>query len=106
MAFVNRDVDYVFFLRIRRPPRSTRTDTLFPYTTLFRSTSGKSSDVVLWPAEETEFEKNMMMGGQTRATLCDESIVGELPFLGAGARQLLNAAFVLAEFRRNAAIRY
>src|SRR3546814_1720031 len=27
----------VFFLMIRRPPRSTRTDTLFPYTTLFRS---------------------------------------------------------------------
>src|SRR3546814_2751858 len=26
-----------FFLRIRRPPRSTRTDTLLPYTTLFRS---------------------------------------------------------------------
>src|SRR3546814_9473508 len=29
-----------FFLMIRRPPRSTRTDTLFPYTTLFRSASG------------------------------------------------------------------
>src|SRR3546814_19512149 len=28
-----------FFLMIRRPPRSTRTDTLFPYTTLFRSAS-------------------------------------------------------------------
>src|SRR3546814_19162588 len=28
---------YVFFLMIRRPPRSTRTYTLFPYTTLFRS---------------------------------------------------------------------
>src|SRR3546814_12913657 len=28
---------YLFFLRIRRPPRSTRTDTLFPYTTLVRS---------------------------------------------------------------------
>src|SRR3546814_10068339 len=27
----------LFFLLIRRPPRSTRTDTLFPYTTLFRS---------------------------------------------------------------------
>src|SRR3546814_2520559 len=27
----------MFFLMIRRPPRSTRTDTLFPYTTLFRS---------------------------------------------------------------------
>src|SRR3546814_3769678 len=31
-------VSYCFyFLMIRRPPRSTRTDTLFPYTTLFRS---------------------------------------------------------------------
>src|SRR3546814_17612311 len=32
-----------FFLMIRRPPRSTRTDTLFPYTTLFRS-SQKTRD--------------------------------------------------------------
>src|SRR3546814_19881192 len=31
-----------FFLMIRRPPRSTRTDTLFPYTTLFRSVRGRS----------------------------------------------------------------
>src|SRR3546814_17897820 len=30
---------YILFLMIRRPPRSTRTDTLFPYTTLFRSQS-------------------------------------------------------------------
>src|SRR3546814_10041274 len=30
---------YFFFLMIRRPPRSTRTDTLFPYTTLFRSST-------------------------------------------------------------------
>src|SRR3546814_20304852 len=28
---------YVFFLMIRPPPRATRTDTLYPYTTLFRS---------------------------------------------------------------------
>src|SRR3546814_3812211 len=32
-----------FFLMIRRPPRSTRTDTLFPYTTLFRSPQGRAS---------------------------------------------------------------
>src|SRR3546814_16031858 len=32
-----------FFLMIRRPPRSTRTDTLFPYTTLFRSPHGPPS---------------------------------------------------------------
>src|SRR3546814_17764506 len=31
-----------FFLMIRRPPRSTRTDTRFPYTTLFRSVSVQS----------------------------------------------------------------
>src|SRR3546814_1265183 len=30
-------VVFFFFLMIRRPPRSTRTDTLFPYTTLFRA---------------------------------------------------------------------
>src|SRR3546814_5133642 len=30
---------FFFFLMIRRPPRSTRTDTLFPYTTLFRSSA-------------------------------------------------------------------
>src|SRR3546814_19675135 len=31
---------FVFFFMIRRPPRSTPTDTLFPYTTLFRSSRG------------------------------------------------------------------
>src|SRR3546814_8382284 len=35
----------VFFLMIRRPPRSTRTDTLFPYTTLFRSAGRRSSPI-------------------------------------------------------------
>src|SRR3546814_3550550 len=34
----------IFFLMIRRPPRSTRTDTLFPYTTLFRSPRGDLDD--------------------------------------------------------------
>src|SRR3546814_9662683 len=32
---------------IRRPPRSTRTDTLFPYTTLFRSQAGEQGVQVL-----------------------------------------------------------
>src|SRR3546814_2642844 len=36
-----------FFLMIRRPPRSTRTDTLFPYTTLFRSIS--TERWAIWP---------------------------------------------------------
>src|SRR3546814_6221877 len=33
-----------FFLRIQRPPRSTRTDTLVPYTTLFRSAGDRLFD--------------------------------------------------------------
>src|SRR3546814_19068107 len=39
-----------FFLMIRRPPRSTRTDTLFPYTTLFRSIAvqGNLDPVILY----------------------------------------------------------
>src|SRR3546814_8275091 len=38
---------FFFLLMIRRPPRSTRTDTLFPYTTLFRSltVSSKSNEM-------------------------------------------------------------
>src|SRR3546814_10064808 len=34
---------FFFFLMIRRPPRSTRTDTLFPFTTLFRSSRSRAS---------------------------------------------------------------
>src|SRR3546814_11809076 len=38
IVLFHSSVFYIFFfLMIRRPPRSTRTDTLFPYTTLFRS---------------------------------------------------------------------
>src|SRR3546814_3037860 len=40
-----------FFLMIRRPPISTRTDTLFPYTTLFRSAGVLRREVELQPAE-------------------------------------------------------
>src|SRR3546814_3817343 len=36
---------FFFFLMVRRPPRSTRTDTLFPYTTLVRSSS-----TTAWPS--------------------------------------------------------
>src|SRR3546814_4265391 len=40
----------LFFLMIRRPPRSTRTDTLFPYTTLFRSLVALAMKAGLDPA--------------------------------------------------------
>src|SRR3546814_13517936 len=37
---------------IRRPPRSTRTDTLFPYTTLFRSVEFRCPDAVKFGADQ------------------------------------------------------
>src|SRR3546814_3438632 len=47
-----------FFLMIRRPPRSTRTDTLFPYTTLFRSLDAADRAFPSWsrtpPRERAE----------------------------------------------------
>src|SRR3546814_15370317 len=39
-----------FFLMLRRPPRSTRTDTLFPYTTLFRSPGDQARRPKPWSA--------------------------------------------------------
>src|SRR3546814_17251394 len=39
---------FFFFLMIRRPPRSTRTDTLFPYTTLFRSPDSSPTSSAEW----------------------------------------------------------
>src|SRR3546814_10088858 len=41
---------------IRRPPRSTRTDTLFPYTTLFRS---KRNDIVFPPSVRPELVEGL-----------------------------------------------
>src|SRR3546814_10822325 len=46
----------VFFLMIRRPPRSTRTDTLFPYTTLFRSCLPEIAERRIAGAEIVEAE--------------------------------------------------
>src|SRR3546814_13562760 len=49
---------------IRRPPRSTRTDTLFPYTTLFRSQrlSGNSDILclIVWENRRSSYRKRQM----------------------------------------------
>src|SRR3546814_6723544 len=51
-SFDGSIVLFFCFLMIRRPPRSTRTDTLFPYTTLFRSQPAQEEQ-----AEEPEPER-------------------------------------------------
>src|SRR3546814_5948639 len=45
-----------FFLMIRRPPRSTRTDTLFPYTTLFRSRRARDHELAVPLVREPDHE--------------------------------------------------
>src|SRR3546814_15833311 len=49
----------VFFLMIRRPPRSTRTDTLFPYTTLFRSRPSQAR-----PADSCKSDSQLLVAGR------------------------------------------
>src|SRR3546814_5714498 len=54
-----------FFLIIRRPPRSTRTDTLFPYTTLFRSISILVLQLVFFPVPSGVWLQGAIVGGLT-----------------------------------------
>src|SRR3546814_5076141 len=74
-----------FFLMIRRPPRSTRTDTLFPYTTLFRSHRGEhrhhGCDLRCVGGElrqeyrdggDGEQQENRVQPGQTAGPVADE----------------------------------
>src|SRR3546814_11479540 len=78
---------------IRRPPRSTRTDTLFPYTTLFRSVRIGIVDDADAPATEAEARH----GGFGEADLSGKAV--ELAAL-AGADQYLYLARSVGEGRR------
>src|SRR3546814_14315011 len=75
---------FIFFLTIRRPPRSTRTDTLFPYTTLFRSMASKSnSDDFLAMLGRREIPKSRRLA--LREPPYDEgaaAVVGNTAFKG------------------------
>src|SRR3546814_12353257 len=54
---------------IRRPPRSTRTDTLFPYTTLFRSRIGPASAPPRWTGRWRTRWRSLRQVVQVRAVL-------------------------------------
>src|SRR3546814_11779688 len=69
---------YLFFLlMIRRPPRSTRTDTLFPYTTLFRS-----GPYALEPVELAEPRADEVLVRVVGAGMCHTDVIprGEVSF--------------------------
>src|SRR3546814_1489524 len=62
---------------IRRPPRSTRTDTLFPYTTLFRSKYGDRQEMCLytsWEPETNRFGKNMALFDRWKETVREAGV--------------------------------
>src|SRR3546814_2547085 len=65
---------FLFFLMIRRPPRSTRTDTLFPYTTLFRSCHLGSGLSV--PANPSGSPQQWLAERHGKAHLASASAVG------------------------------
>src|SRR3546814_16569523 len=52
----------VFFLIIRRPPRSTRTDTLFPYTTLLRSAWMEREEILFRTLERHLVKERLEQG--------------------------------------------
>src|SRR3546814_3666882 len=53
---------------IRRPPRSTRTDTLFPYTTLYRSTLAGEKDAGARAKAIYDFEKQVATRSEERTS--------------------------------------
>src|SRR3546814_6404200 len=55
---------FFFFLMIRRPPGSTRTDTLFPYTTLFRSSAHRGVDFGSTRLRDPQAERHILIGRQ------------------------------------------
>src|SRR3546814_20324176 len=62
----------MFFLMIRRPPRSTRTDTLFPFTTLFRS-DRSAVDILNRTCHRQEAFGIAEEGREARADLADDA---------------------------------
>src|SRR3546814_12670801 len=72
----------IFFLMIPRPPRSTRTDTLFPYTTLFRSLGcdGKARWQLLAGLLFTEVDHDV--DAICSASRCNHDLPDLFPFMG------------------------
>src|SRR3546814_2052823 len=75
---------------IRRPPRSTRTDTLFPYTTLFRS---------VWPAARTDRHARAVARHVQRGVRPPECARHRLPVERGGAAGACHARRIRASRR-------
>src|SRR3546814_1104018 len=74
---------------IRRPPRSTRTDTLFPYTTLFRSHGGRREGDEHPPARR---HRGRCLRGDAQRARQDAADAGAHPAVGASEHARRRAA--------------
>src|SRR3546814_17664353 len=90
---------YCFFLMIRRPPRSTRTDTLFPYTTLFRSIVGPGVYIGPLASLRGDFGRIIIKAGGNVQDTCvlhgtaqTDTVVDEDGHIGHGA--VLHGCFI------------
>src|SRR3546814_8395938 len=74
---------------IRRPPRSTRTDTLFPYTTLFRSGGRAASQI--WRLPMTDYSRQSFLGPDSDQAL-EAATIGFGGLGGGGSHAVQQAA--------------
>src|SRR3546814_4914997 len=79
MTFYDFYMYFIFFLMIRRPPRSTRTDTLCPYTTLFRSHIGQ-------PDQRRQLHRTIQFDDLDLLALVGKMAAGTLRVLGRDAQ--------------------
>src|SRR3546814_20013471 len=81
-----------FFLMIRRPPRSTRTDTLFPYTTLFRSIAGRiCRGITIEPRDQYRYGYEIWADAETAVPV-------KVDLIGRGNRVMEPLMFTEIEF--------
>src|SRR3546814_10421183 len=84
---------------IRRPPRSTRTDTLFPYTTLFRSWL---ATLLVLPPALPRLDFSSGIPGDARTLVVVPTMIGDV----AGARSLVDAIEVRFLANRDENLRF
>src|SRR3546814_5523664 len=79
---------------IRRPPRSTRTDTLFPYTTLFRSPSARLIPFALGPPKYRQGISRFTSSSFSLVTVASGSTIKRRRYLLSHIRFLSGLALV------------
>src|SRR3546814_11849577 len=89
---------------IRRPPRSTRTDTLFPYTTLFRSKPYGMAADAYWIKDECDGSDTG--GSGLSATLGDYARIGQFMLDGGRieGKPVIAAAWLQGAVRRQTSV--